>query len=314
MFINSFSSISPAGILDNHSKCDALQALQGEKVVCIEPDYTDLIPVMQLRRMSKPVRTGVAAAKLCMQHYKGFHPSSIHVGTAYGMLQDSESFLNKMIEQEELLLNPTAFIQSTHNTVSGQIALSIGCNAHNMTYVHNGHSFENALLDASLLLEDAGSNDLVLVGAVEELTETSYTILKRFDVYGDHTIASEGATFFGMSKGKQDDSLAELLFFEMFRCKELSMLNGTITELIAAHNVLIKENDRLVHNLEWNDVPSVFNGLNAVNYMLLNGKYATAAAFGLSYTVMKLQEQNVERCWLLNNFGAYYSLMLVSKA
>ena len=57
------------------------------------------------------------------------------------------------------ILTPTSFIQSTHNTVGGQIALGLECKGYNFTYVHASISFESALLDAQLQLAmDEASN------------------------------------------------------------------------------------------------------------------------------------------------------------
>ena len=58
-------------------------------------------------------------------------------------------FLRKMIEFEEKMLSPTAFIQSTHNTVGAQIALLLKCHHYNNTIVHRAFSFENALTEAN---------------------------------------------------------------------------------------------------------------------------------------------------------------------
>lgn len=307
MYINSFCSISSSGILNPTSHSEALEILNGPKVPCVEPNYKDLIPPMQLRRMSKPVRTGVAAAKLCMQSYNDFMPQSIHVGTAYGMLEDSENFLKKLMDQEEQMLNPTAFIQSTHNTVSGQIALSIGCTAHNMTYVHSGHSFESALLDASLLLQDLDNEENILVGAVEEYTETSFEILKRFKVYTTQNIAGEGATFFCISKTKQEKSIAKVKTFEIFKAKEEDTLSSTLNRLMETHHA--STDDVFIHGLDI-DAP-VFQ--NAKPYQKYSGKYATMSTWGLAYGCLMIQEKQSENCWILNGFGDYYSLIILSK-
>jgi 3-oxoacyl-[acyl-carrier-protein] synthase II len=309
MYINSFCSITSAGIINQYSTTEDLQPLNAAKVLIVEPDYKDLIPPMQLRRMSKPIRTGVAAAKLCMQSHHNFMPGSIHVGTAYGMLDDSEIFLKKILEQDEQMLNPTAFIQSTHNTVSGQIALSIGCTAHNMTFVHNAHSFENALMDVSLFLNEIDDNDNILVGAVEECTDTSYEILKRFDVYDSTNIAGEGATFFAFSKNKQKESLAKIEAFEIFKAQDTSTLEISITNFKEKHGS--SADDLFICGTDSNLSKTIFN--NAETYQQYSGKYATMSAFGLGYACMKLKESGKERCWLLNGFGNCYSLILLSK-
>lgn len=310
MYINSFSGITSAGIINQYSATKELQLLKVVKVPVVEPDYTGLIPPMQLRRMSKPIRIGVAAAKLCMQSHHNFMPQSIHVGTAYGMLDDSEVFLKKMLEQDEQLLNPTAFIQSTHNTVSGQIALSIGCTAHNMTFVHNVHSFENALLDASLFLKDIGDDENILLGAVEECTNTSYEILKRFGIYDDQNTAGEGAVFFALSKSKQKESFIKIEAFEIFKAKDAIILEATINNFeekygSSTNDLFIQGTDPYFHK-------SIFAQSDI--YEQYSGKYATMGAFGLAYACLKLRESDKERCFLLNGFGNYYSLILLSKA
>src|SRR6478752_7380571 len=96
-------------------------------------DLSMHIPPMQLRRMSKIVRMGIAAALSCKAESPGVVPEAITVGTAWGCVQDTEQFLKKLVAQEEQMLTPTAFIQSTHNTVAGQIALITGCNGYNNT-------------------------------------------------------------------------------------------------------------------------------------------------------------------------------------
>ena len=114
------------------------------------------------------------------QAYKSL--DAIVTGTAYGCLEDTGIFLKKMVEQKEEMLTPTAFIQSTHNTIGAQIALLLQCHNYNNTFVHRGFSFESALLDAMMLLEEnAGTN--VLVGAADEITDYSHAILSRFGLY-----------------------------------------------------------------------------------------------------------------------------------
>jgi 3-oxoacyl-[acyl-carrier-protein] synthase II len=156
-----------------------LEPLAGDLLYCREPEYKNLIPPMQLRRMSKTIRIGVAAAKICLRETGLEKPDAIHIGSAYGVLDDSEKFLNNLIEQQEQTLTPTSFIQSTHNTVSGQIALLTRCHGHNLTFVHKAHSFESALLDAAVFLQNH-PQAIVLAGAVEECTPTAYDILRRF--------------------------------------------------------------------------------------------------------------------------------------
>src|SRR5690554_7823437 len=92
----------------------------------------------------------------------------IITGTGMGCIQDSEKFLEKMIDFNEEYLTPTSFIQSTHNTVSGQIALKLKCNAYNFTYVNTGGSFPSAVLDGLRQRKDDGNTNM-LIGCSDEI-------------------------------------------------------------------------------------------------------------------------------------------------
>lgn len=310
MYINSFCSISPAGVIAPDTELPSLQKINGSVAYCIEPDYKDIIPPMQLRRMTKPVRTGVAAAKMCMQNISENMPASIHVGTAYGMLQDSENFLQKMIVQEEQMLNPTAFIQSTHNTVAGQIALSMGCLAHNMTFVHKAHSFESALLDAELMQNKEGQ---VLVGAVDELTQTSHTILERFGVYNNQNTAGEGAAFFLLSGEKKEQSIAQLTAFDMFTADSTEHAEEKIAAFCNQHKLKIAEEDIVLTGMQDGFIPRVFNANESTDFKQYCGEYPTAAAFAMAMASLYIKEEKTNRCWIWNASGKHYSIYCLDK-
>lgn len=166
----------------------------GNRLACIEPRYEEFIDPKALRRMSRVIRIGVAAAKSCLMEAGLPMPDAIVTGTGYGCLEDTAVFLRNMITRKEEALQPATFIQSTHNTVGAQIALILQCTGYNNTFVHRGFSFENAVLDAILLLRE-GEATTVLAGGLDELTDASFAILTRFGLYR-HAPAGEGAAFF----------------------------------------------------------------------------------------------------------------------
>lgn len=314
MYINSFCSITPAGTRSSNSAATEPARLDTNRASCAEPDYKDLIPPMQLRRMTKPVRTGVAAAKICLQEAGVTQPDAIHTGTAFGMLQDSENFLKKMIEQEEQALSPTAFIQSTHNTVAGQIALALGCNAHNMTYVHKGHSFESALLDAALMLETQPDYQ-VLTGAVDECTDTSYDLLHRFHVFADGQAAGEGAAFFLVSQKAQPHSLARIRAFDMFVAPDEATAEVQLQTFFDKQDLHPVTTDLLLDGAgptagaitgNW------FKANTTLPYKTWCGEYPTASAFALGLATQYITAGQ-ERCWILNRTGRYWSIWCIDK-
>lgn len=178
-------------------------------LTAVEPDYKSHIKPIQLRRMSRVLKMGVMAAGTALAEAGVTMPDAIITATGLGMLEDTEKFLNSIIDNNERLLNPTAFIQSTHNTVGAHIAVMLSCNQYNLTYVHGPVSFETALLDAMMWLEEHPGHQ-VLLGGAEELTDMHYRITDSADYwkkgrveserllqYGTPgTIAGEGAAFF----------------------------------------------------------------------------------------------------------------------
>jgi 3-oxoacyl-(acyl-carrier-protein) synthase len=169
-------------------------------------DLSTHIPLMQLRRMSKIVRMGMACAIACKIKRPEIFPDAIAVGTAWGCIQDTEHFLKKIVTQDEQMLTPTAFIQSTHNTVAGQIALLMDCKGYNNTLSQGGHSFESAVLGSVLYLNEHPDHS-ILCGGVDELNETAFQWMKRAGLYPGESMqpkAGEGAGFLLLNKNSKD--------------------------------------------------------------------------------------------------------------
>src|SRR5580692_8036446 len=127
IYIQAISAISPQNTFGAHPFLAERVEYTGDRLTCKEPDYATIIDPKQIRRMSRIIRMGVATASACLKEVGISNPDAIVTGTAYGCLADTGVFLSAIIEQGEELLSPTAFIQSTHNTVGGQIALMLQC-------------------------------------------------------------------------------------------------------------------------------------------------------------------------------------------
>ena len=132
--------------------------------------------------MSRIIRMGMAAGMDALREAGLQVPDGIITGTGYGCLEDTGSFLSKMIDNQEQALNPTPFIQSTHNTIGSQLALLLQCQGYNQTYTQRALSFENALTDAILTIADDPTQRL-LTGAADEITNISHRILRRFGIF-----------------------------------------------------------------------------------------------------------------------------------
>ena len=173
-------------------------------------DIKQLIPDAGLRRrMSTVIKSAVSTAVECLGGIDEISSlDAIITATGWGCLTDSERFLRNIIVDKEQLLNPTPFIQSTFNTVGGQIALLKHQHCYNVTYVNRSHSFEDALLDAMMRVAD-GDSENILVGAFDEQTPTQHRIMERMGLFR-HQNDGEGAVFLRIKAHESESSIAQI--------------------------------------------------------------------------------------------------------
>ena len=184
IYINGIGSVSPQLPWRKDESPGPFTEYKGDRLTCKEPEYSQYLDVRQLRRMSRIIKMGLAAGYDALREAGLTVPDGIITGTSLGCLEDTGIFLSKMIDNHESALNPTPFIQSTHNTIGSQIALLLQCQGYNQTYTQRAFSFEHALIDAMMELEDSPGQS-ILTGAADEITATSHAIMKRFNIFSD---------------------------------------------------------------------------------------------------------------------------------
>lgn len=266
------------------------QMPQEKRLPAREPDYKLCIRDAGLRRrMSRMVRMGVATALDCLEQLEKTEIDGILTATGLGCLADTERFMNTVLDGEERLLNPTPFIQSTFNTIGAQIALLCGNHSYNMTYVHRGFSFESALLDAQLMLEE-GEARQVLVGAVDELTETAFRLGERLGDWKGKAVAGEGAHFFVL--GTEEPAVAHPLIFRgmtTFRgALEAEAVCERIRDFLRQHQLEVSDLGLLLSGRPGRPAmdrgydqvcENLFTGVPEVAFKAYSGEYPTASAF-----------------------------------
>ena len=310
VYIRSIANISPQPTF-GQPLAEALFAApappDGDRMRAIEPDYSRYVDPKMIRRMSRVIRMGVAAAMECLRNAGGagepahsvaggagqpagtvdnladgpqgratggLATDAILIGTAYGCLEDTGVFLRRMIENKEEMLTPTAFIQSTHNTVGAQIALLLKNHGYNNTYVHRGWSFESALLDGIMYIAEHEGRK-VLVGGVDEITDASHAILSRFGLYRDGTVDGEGAAFFLLSDEAGPENLARLDGVTTFyKPKNAEEIQENVVSFLSSYNLDINKIDLVISGGSI-DFPKV------LHYKALSGEYPTASAYAL---------------------------------
>ena len=269
------------------------------------------------------------------------------MGTGLGCIEDSEKFLDAIIDNDEQFLTPTAFIQSTHNTVAAQIALHLQCKAYNFTYVNGANSFESALFDAFMQLKHFNKEN-ILIGGVDEIapyTFSMYEMIGKVKQSGEEVnfknpqtkgiALAEGATFFALSNNKTNNSCAEVLdvmLFNAFKDDEVVEINTFLSKnnlSVADLDVVFLGVNADAHQQEfYNRMNAIFSEIPQAYYQHISGSYDTASAFGMKVAAEIIQKQQfpkavqyneiepnkMEKVLLINQFNnTDFSFVLLSK-
>lgn len=349
IFIKAASCISPQETFIQQLFTSNAKEYNSNFIKAIEPDYKTIIDPKLLRRMSRIVRTGLVAAIACLKEAALSNVDAIITGTAYGCMEDSEKFLQTIVEQDETMLSPTSFIQSTHNTVAAQIALFLKCNAYNNTFVHRGFSFEHALIDSMLLLYEEKAKN-ILAGSADEMTDFTFNVLKRFGMYKHSavsnldlyksdsrgSIAGEGTAFFVLSTEGSEKNYAELTGIKTFyKPESIISVEEKIHEFLEAKELSIEDIDLVITgkngdckiDKEYDELQeNVFTKTPVINYKHLCGEYPTSSSFAMWLAASIIKNQQLPKCFeeeisttnfkrilIYNNYQSkYHSLILLS--
>jgi 3-oxoacyl-[acyl-carrier-protein] synthase II len=313
------SVISPQLTHNTNDFPAEITEIVADRLTCIEPDYRNLINPLQLRRMPRILKMGLASSQTCINRAGGISPDAIIMGTGLGCLDNLEKFLLDMLNSKEHVTSVLPFINSTHNAVAAQVAMLLKNHNYNITYCHRGFSFESALLDALMQIEEKPEKN-ILVGGIDECTSDFMKLHGYLDYwkkpqsnlrlltdrsYG--TIAGEGSAFFMMSG-------------ETGTGRPQAIIDGVHTFFIPhieGSAEILKEIGRFLQrsHLELQDIDCVLLGLNGdsqldtIYYTLQNncfsdhteflyykhlcGEYYTSSAFALWLGSVILEQQHI---------------------
>ncbi|NML69508.1 3-oxoacyl-ACP synthase [Chryseobacterium sp. RP-3-3] len=322
VYINSASCISVQDTLKDHF-FQGLKADQSVQILkAIDPNYKEFIPPAMIRRMSKTVKMSSVASNYALKEAGIEKPDAIIVGTGMGCSQDSEKFLKNVIDNNEEFLTPTFFIQSTHNTVAGQIALGLQCHAYNFTYVNTSSSLEFSFLDAQLQIND-GEAENVLVGAADEQTNRTMelyrlnnTIKKEEDLPADYlhsetdgVIWGEGAAFFVLGKDKTENTYAQLKDIQIINRLNTEEAKSFIESFLAKNNLKAEDMDAVIlgfsgdakSDVYYTKAMDLFQNSALLYYKHLSGEFNTASGFSTFMACHILKEQQIPEIMMINS-------------
>ncbi|HRP55156.1 beta-ketoacyl synthase chain length factor [Agriterribacter sp.] len=271
----------------------------GNKLKAKEPKYEGIPPGI-LRRMGKAVRIGIGAALPVIRQQPAI--DGIIIGTANGGMEDCIKFLNQIIDYEEGMLTPGNFVQSTPNAIAAQMGLLNKNKGYNITHVHRGLAFENALLDAMMMVKENPGNNYLL-GAVDEISAYNYNIdlldgcfkkehIANKDLYNTisaGTIAGEGAAMF-IVNDNAENAVAEVKAIQTIHTENETEVSTAMQQFIRQnlpHNekaalLLTGENGDVRLLKYYSGIESLFDEHTTIaRFKHMCGEYPTASSVAL---------------------------------
>jgi 3-oxoacyl-(acyl-carrier-protein) synthase len=323
-FIRGIGIISPQNTFNTKDFLTPPVFHHTRSLACIEPSYKEFLSPVLARRMSRIIKMSIAASTVCLQDAGIDMPDAIMSGTALGCLEDTEKFLWSIIENEEQFLTPTSFMQSTHNTVTAQIALQLKCMNYNFTYVHKAFSFESAVMDGLMTIAEGNGNH-ILVGGHDEMTEKYFRVCDRvgywkkeipdtqhlLDAKTDGSIAGEGSAFFVLSNEVSDRNYAKLRGLKtIYKPAGIDEMGEKISTLLQQNGLLPDDIDIVIYgangDLRFDNMYTTleeryFQNSAACYFKHLCGEYQTSGSFAMWMGAMMLKQQTIPACTRMND-------------
>lgn len=280
----------------------------------LEPEFKEYIPVMEARRMGRVMKRAIVTAKSVVPEDKRASLDAILTGTGLGSVEDAEKFLNAMLKNDEEMLPPSNFMNSTHNTIGSQIALNFKCHGYNSTSAHRGTSFDTICFDAYLQFLNGAKN--ILVGGHDEMTPAYFALFDQIgfwkkesfsadtikDSLTKGTFAGETAASFWLSTEESEESLCAILGVDLLYKPTMSRLQESVSTILDKNGLSLGDIDAIVLNYNGdieNDTisaevaKSLLPGVQQLYYKHLFGDSFTMSAMGLYVSAVCLQRGEV---------------------
>lgn len=277
-------------------------------VRAIDPDYKPYFPPNTVRRLGRILKRALLVSQQVMQATGISSPDAVITATGLGCIENTGIFLDALTHEGEGLLMPACFMHSTHNTIGSLIAIHAHCHGYNSTYSHKGISFESALLDAFMQLQN-GEIQTALVGAHDELTPDYFKLLSRVGYVGPMTnsFGSETALALMLSTAPGPQPLCRLQGVEIEYGAGSEALRQTLGRFLRQTACRPEEIDAVMTGADCRDPEGqdpdsrayadlcrvLFPAQKRLRYKHLFGRSFTAPALGFYAAAMCLHRQRI---------------------
>ena len=281
----------------------------------IDPDYKQFISPAEARRMGHLLKRAVAASLDTLKKGDCSNPDAIITGTGLGCVENTEKFLNALIDNQEQCLPPTPFMQSTHNTISSQVALKLQCHGYNSTYSHRGTSFDSALLDAIMQFQ-LKRISTALIGGYDEMTPAYFKMLAKIGYWRTGTIdlaslkqtgmtgsiACGAAVSLLLTNTYSPECLCRIIDTNLFYTHTPEEQSSLILSFLQQHNLSETDIDAVICGFSGDDnndsvyrhlLNSNFPDTTALWYKHLFGESFCASGYGIYSAALCLKHQQI---------------------
>jgi len=289
-------------------------------VRAVEPNYKEFLDANMARRMGKLLKRAIVTARVAAKNSDITMPDAIISGTGLGCIENTEIFLTAMVRNGEELLQPTHFMQSTHNTIGSLISIDMKCKGYNSTYIHKGTSFENALMDACLQFAE-GRIKTALVGGYDEMTPNYHLLLSRIGYWrahsenvtlkrGEEAFSGETSVSFMLSSGKNEKTICQIGGIHLLYQPTENDLRMALNELLRKNACSIDDIDAVFVGINGNktndevyyrNFPVLFAGKPLAGYKHIFGESYTASGLGMYAAATCLRKQRIPQHLLIDN-------------
>lgn len=153
-------------------------------VLATGADLSPWVTPAGARRMSRPSRFAVAAARMALEDAGGMLApgagTAVVMATSFGAIDTTENILRATHLEGPDSVSPSAFTESVANAAAAQIAIAVGANGPSITVVRREAGALTALGRGANEVA-SGRAACALVGCVEEMPAVLHAFLDRFD-------------------------------------------------------------------------------------------------------------------------------------
>lgn len=147
-------------------------------LLCPDADLTPWVSPTAARRMSRPSRLAVAAAKMAVEQARAAEVDGVVLATAFGPAAFTEKLLREILADPETA-SPFLFTECVANAPTAEVAIAIGARGTNWSIPQREAGPVLALARAATEIEEGRARGVV-AGAVEEMTPLLHGVLDRF--------------------------------------------------------------------------------------------------------------------------------------